>query len=495
MEDGSRYKGNAVVADVLERSRDLVVAFDREGKTTYRNLAAVSRVSSDDGIAANNIGEAQRAQFLAAVQASAAGESTAFDWGESGPSGVRFWFSAEVTPVSDGGLCISRDVTELKRNEQRFRRSEQMLVDTQGVAHLGTWEWDITQPTATWSAELFRIYGLTPETYKPSYEQYLTMVHEDDRQRVIDATNRVFHEHVPYSHDERIYRPDGSLRYLHTWAFPLLDDAGKLTHLIGVCQDITDRATAEEALHQLNTQLEERVSRRTEQLESALRELEGFNSMVSHDLRAPLAVIQMSVDMIARDTDSPSEKTASYLDRVRRAIKNMSSLMDDLLMLAKVGQGSLQVRAVDVSTLCSEIVAELRAASPERNVEVTIEPGALCIVDASLFRSVLVNLIGNAWKYSSKREVAHLEVGIVERADGRALFVRDDGIGFDMADRPKLFMPFERLKGAADFSGTGIGLAIVRRILERHGGRVDVESVPDKGATFFAMLPVEAWQR
>jgi signal transduction histidine kinase len=126
---------------------------------------------------------------------------------------------------------------------------------------------------------------------------------------------------------------------------------------------------------------------------------------------------------------------------------------------------------------------------------VTIEPGAHCIVDASLFRSVLLNLIGNAWKYSSKREGAHIEVGVVERADGRALFVRDNGIGFDMVDRPKLFTPFERLKSASDFSGTGIGLAIVRRIIERHDGRVDAESAPDKGATFFVMLPAAAWQR
>jgi PAS domain S-box-containing protein len=485
----------AVGVEVLHSSRDLVVAFDAEGRTTYRNLAAIARVATDDGIAANNIAQSQRAQFTDAVKASAAGASTTFEWGETGPSGVRFWFSAEVTPNADGAVCISRDMTELKRIEQRLRRSEQMLVDTQGVAHLGTWEWDITQPNATWSAELYRIYGLTPETYKPSYEQYLTMVHADDRQRVIDATNRVFHEHVPYSHDERIYRPDGSIRFLHTWAFPVLDDAGKLTHLIGVCQDITDRATAEEALHHLNTQLEQRVSDRTTQLEGALRELEGFNSMVSHDLRAPLAVIQMSVDMIARDATNESTKTATYLDRMRRAIKNMSALMDDLLMLAKVAQGSLQVRDVDVSAMCAEVMTELMTATPERKAVVSIAPGIRCVVDASLFRSVLVNLLGNAWKYSSKRAMAHIEVGCVDRADGRALFVRDDGIGFDMSDRSKLFEPFERLKNAGDFAGTGIGLAIVRRIIERHDGRVDAESAPDKGATFFVMLPAAAWQR
>jgi PAS domain S-box-containing protein len=485
-----------VGVEALHASRDLVVAFDSDGKTTYRNVAAISRVPDDGGLAANNIAEPQRAQLLVALSAGATGGSTSFEWGDTGPGGVRFWYLAEVTANEHGAVCISRDVTDLKRSEQRLRRSEQMLVDTQGVSHLGTWEWDISQPHATWSAELYRIYGLTPESYTPSYEQYLTMVHPDDRQRVIDMTNRVFHEHVPYSHDERIYRPDGTIRYLHTWAFPLLDDAGKLTHLIGVCQDITDRATAEEALHQLNVQLEERVSERTQQLQTALRELEGFNSMVSHDLRAPLAVIQMSVDMIARDKANPiSEKMEVYLDRVRRAIRNMSTLMDDFLMLAKVARGALSVRDVDVSALCEEAVAELRAASPERNVEVTIQPGIAYAVDASLFRSVVTNLISNAWKYTGKRDVAHIEIGVVERTDGRALFIRDDGIGFDMADRSKLFEPFERLKNAAGFSGSGIGLAIVRRIVERHDGRVDAESAPDKGATFFVTLPASAAKR
>ena len=134
------------------------------------------------------------------------------------------------------------------------------MVDTQGVAHLGTWEWDVSEPNATWSAELYRIYGLTPETYTPSYDAYLTKVHPDDRQRVIEATNRVFHEHVPYSHDERVFRPDGSMRYLHTWAFPVLDDDGKLRKLVGVCQDITDRKQAEEEVLRLNASLEQRVA-------------------------------------------------------------------------------------------------------------------------------------------------------------------------------------------------------------------------------------------
>lgn len=164
--------------------------------------------------------------------------------------GVRCWYLLSISQVLRaqkfvGFSVYGTEITERKREELRLRRSEAMLVDTQGVAHLGVWEWDITQTQAVWSPELYRIYGLTPETYIPTYENYLKRVHPDDRQRVIDATNEAFHNLKPYSHDERIFREDGSLCYLHTWAFPVLNDAGKLVALTGVCQDITDRKLAE----------------------------------------------------------------------------------------------------------------------------------------------------------------------------------------------------------------------------------------------------------
>lgn len=188
-----------------------------------------------------------------------------FECAQWGAGGARGWARFALSPLREAGrpnaiLCIATDLTELKLSQQRLRRSEQLMVDTQGVAHLGTWEWTISEPTAVWSEELYRIYGLTPETYTPSYEGYLAMVHPEDRQRVIDATNRVFHEHVPYSHDERIFRPDGSVRYLHTWAHPVLDDAGNLVRLLGVCQDITDQKLAEIERHRIQTELAYRAA-------------------------------------------------------------------------------------------------------------------------------------------------------------------------------------------------------------------------------------------
>jgi PAS domain S-box-containing protein len=404
----------------------------------------------------------------------ASGTAVSFEWDD---------YIAELSPYEDGALCIARDIGALKA---RQRQTEKMMVDTQGVAHLGTWEWDISQPNATWSEELYRIYGLTPEAYTPSYEQYLTMVHDADRQRVIEATNRVFHDHVAYSHDERIFRPDGTMRYLHTWAFPVKDAAGNLTHLIGVCQDITDRALAEEGVRQANADLETRVVERTRQLESALRDLEAFNSMVSHDLRAPLAVIQMAADMVLKVEEA---KVPGYVERIKRGVSTMTQLMNDLLTFARLGDAALQPRELDVTSLCNDIMNELRSTAPARDATVVVAPELRCTADPMLFRLVLANLLGNAWKYTQRATPARIEVGAIERDGTAALFVRDNGIGFDMAEYARLFAPFERLGSSTDFSGTGVGLATVHRILERHGGSIAAESELGAGATFYVRMP------
>ena len=377
------------------------------------------------------------------------------------------------------------DTSELKRLEQRLRRIEQLMVDTQGVAHLGIWEWDVSEPTATWSDELYRIYGLTPDSYTPTYENYLAMVHPDDRQRVMDATNRVFHEHVPYSHDERILLPDGSMRYLHTWAHPVLDDDGKLVRLLGVCQDITEQKRAEARILELNQDLERRVAERTRTIESTLRDVAAFNAMVSHDLRAPLQVIAMTCQVMAMDTSVPlPPKFSEHLARLQRSVDHMTQLVNDLLALAHVGSAAIERTDVDLSAMAAEIMADLRRLSPERQATVDIAPGLSCRADCGLLRSVMENLLGNAWKYSSRVAHAHIVVG-AKTVDGRTrFFVRDNGAGFEPADASRLFRPFERLHKASEFAGTGVGLAVVQRIIERHGGHIQADGEPGKGATF-----------
>ena len=475
----------------LGASADLVFAADRSGRVVFVNGAARKRwpESIETMDAAALFGPITRETYRdAAAQVFAGKSAVTFEWGDYQHGNVRTWFSTTISALRDGAvvagvLCVARDALELKRSEARLRRSEQLMVDTQGVAHLGTWEWDPTQPTATWSDELYKIYGHTRTSYTPSYEGYLQMVHPDDRDRVAEATNQVFQHHVPYSHDERIFRPDGSMRYLHTWAHPMFDETGTLVRLVGVCQDITDLKLAEEELRRLNAELEWRVADRTRTIEASMQDLEAFNSMVSHDLRAPLSVIQLSTSIIAR------EPTPARLDenivRIQRSVAHMSRLVDDLLTLARVGHSKLERVDVDISALCVDVIEDLRHGAPERSVEVMVEPDLRLHADAGFMRAALTNLLDNAWKYSSRVDAARIEVGHT----GSAIFVRDNGAGFDMAEGHRLFAPFERLQTAVDFVGTGVGLATVHRIVERHGGRIWAESAPGQGATFFLELP------
>ena len=481
----------------LEPSPDLVFAAAADGAVLFVNAALRARgAAPSPGARAMDLLPPEARPLFEVHQSGvvAGGPAARFEWGELGPAGVRRWYTCTLSPLARGAsvggyLAVSSDVTELKRSEARLLRSEQLMVDTQGVAHLGTWEWDVSEPHATWSSELYRIYGLSPETYTPSYENYLKMVHPDDRQRVIDATNRVFHEHVRYSHDERIFRPDGTMRYLHTWAHPVLDDAGKLVRLVGVCQDITDQKLAEEEVKALNADLERRVAERTRTIENSLRDLEAFNVMASHDLRAPLQVIHSGCALLNTPTAGLPPRALENVARIQRAATRMTALVNDLLGLAQVGHVALGRERVDLSAMCHDVITQLGRSAPERDVSVDIQPGLVCEGDPGLLRAAVENLLGNAWKYSSRVPQARIDVGAHQTEDRRAFFVRDNGAGFDMKDAHRLFAPFERLHKPSEFEGTGVGLAAVHRIIERHGGRIWAESEPGRGATFFFELP------
>ncbi len=478
------------LSGTLENSLDLVFAADAAGRVLFANRAARERWQMRVGgeVAAllpTEVGSSVSRLFEER-------QSIRLEWGDQGPTGPRHWYSCTLSPLIEGDrtlgyLSVSADVTRLKRSEERLRRSDQLMVDTQGVAHLGTWEWDVSEPTAVWSAELYRIYGLTPETYTPSYDKYLAMVHPDDRARVMEATNRVFQEHIPYSHDERIFRPDGSVRYLHTWAHPALNESGKLIRLVGVCQDITEQKQAEQQVVALNTELERRVAERTKTIEDSLKDLEAFNVMASHDLRAPLFVIQGSCELLLRDASQLPAAAQKNLERIRRSSLQMATLVNDLLTLAQVGQANLVRSRLDLADICREVVEGLRLTEPHRSVSVEIDSPLTCLADRGLIRIALGNLLGNAWKYSARRDEAKIEVGISQ--DKRAFFVRDNGAGFDMNDAHRLFVPFQRLHSSTDFAGTGIGLAGTQRIIERHGGRIWAEGAVNQGATFFFELP------
>lgn len=226
-------------------------------------------------------------------------------------------------------------------------------------------------------------------------------------------------------------------------------------------------------------------------LAAANQDLESFSYSVAHDLRAPLRGLDGFSQALEEDcADRLSPEGREYLQRIRGEARRMEQLVDGLLDLARLNRAPLERADVDLSEVAGQVVAGLRKADPERRVEVEIQPDVHVEGDARLLEVVLHNLLSNAWKFTGRRDLARIWFGAQGERDGRIVcFVRDDGVGFDMAHGAKLFAPFQRAHGETEFPGTGIGLATVKRIVERHHGRVWVEAAPGAGATFFVALP------
>ena len=243
---------------------------------------------------------------------------------------------------------------------------------------------------------------------------------------------------------------------------------------------------ANEQLEKANRDLENT----NRDLEGATKELEAFSYSVSHDLRAPLRSIDGFSQILLEDhAQGFDEEARGYLARVRASSRRMALLIDDLLNLSRVTRSVLRHQTVDLSALAREIAAEIQKSRPDREARFVITEGLVAEGDASLLRVALENLLGNAWKFTSKKEVATIEFGAAPYEGGDvAYYVRDDGVGFEEAYATKLFGAFQRLHGAEDFEGTGIGLATVARIVHRHGGRVWAEGAVGEGATFFFTL-------
>jgi light-regulated signal transduction histidine kinase (bacteriophytochrome) len=223
------------------------------------------------------------------------------------------------------------------------------------------------------------------------------------------------------------------------------------------------------------------------ELERTNRELDAFSYSVSHDLRAPLRSVDGFSRLLAEDYgEKLDDEARSYLDRIRASVQQMSTLIEALLDLARISRSTLTVEQVDLSSLAEEVIAELRQADPQRQVNTTVESGLVTRGDRNLLKIVLVNLLSNAWKFTAKRADARIELS---RHEDDTFVVRDNGAGFDMEHAKQLFVPFQRLHSQAEFRGTGVGLTTVQRVIERHGGRIRADAKPGEGASFFFSLP------
>ncbi len=294
-----------------------------------------------------------------------------------------------------------------------------------------------------------------------------------------------------YQATRELRRSDGERRHLRVAFAPVPGETGTTVDGLVQVEDVTDQLRAEAQVNALNRTLEARVALRTRELSQANEELQSFAYSVSHDLSAPLRSIDGFSRLLSeRYSETIDESGRGYLARVRAAAARMGDLIDALLQMSRLSRGALNHVALDLGLMAAEIVAELRAAEPGREVAVEIASELQALGDVALLRNLLQNLIGNAWKFTRQTAGARIEIGLEsERHDMRTFYIRDNGAGFEPQYVDKLFRPFQRLHGQQEFAGHGIGLASVKRIVERHGGSISAQGRPGEGATFRVTLP------
>jgi P-type Cu+ transporter len=313
---------------------------------------------------------------------------------------------------------------------------------------------------------------------------FLDLIHPDDMPATLQTIHTLTAGKDVLDFTNRYRCKDGSYRWIEWRSKPFQQGL-----IYAAARDITERKRAEEEIRELNATLEQHVQERTAQLLVANRELESFSYSVSHDLRAPLRSIDGFSQAFKEDyADQLDDRARDYLNRIRTATQRMSQLIDDLLRLSRISRSEMTMSEVDLCALVRETMDEMQSAQPERQVELIMPAQLVVRADSRLMSIAIENLLQNAWKFTRNRAQTRIELGRLEQNNKVIHFIRDNGSGFDMKYSDKLFHPFERLHSTNDFEGTGIGLAIVSRIILRHGGQVWAEGGVDQGATFYFTL-------
>lgn len=382
------------------------------------------------------------------------------------------------------------EITERKKAEAQLRDANERLALATRAGGVGIWDWDLVHNHLVWDEQMFRLYGITSDTFSGAYEAWAQGLHPESRSLAEGAIQAALRGEKEYDTEFRVVWPSGEIRTIKANGSVYRDASGTPVRMIGTNWDITESREAARELARYRDHLEERILERTAELEAANQELEAFTYSVSHDLRSPLRHIDGFVEMVVSQyRENLGSEGIRYLDIISSSARQMGTLIDDLLRFSRTSRQEMHKSPLDMGKVVEEALDQVKGNCPDRQIEWVVPPLPTVAGDANLLRQVWINLLENAVKYSRRQETARIEITCTESATETLFGVRDNGVGFDMKYANKLFGVFQRLHRQDEFEGTGIGLVTVQRIVMRHKGRIWAEAVPGQGATFTFSLP------
>jgi len=469
------------LASILDSIADPFFAVDHTFRLVYINQGAlevlgVTREEAEGEVLWSAVPEIENSRFHRELSRALAERSTTSFEDHSEQTGR--WYEVQVYPWSRGMSVHLRDITRRKIASQKLREQEAQLAEAQEIARMGSWEWDQASGRMVWSAEQYRIFGVEPGSFRPSLEAFLSRVHPEDRERVARAQAAAVEARSSFSLDHRITRPDGEERILQARGQMIGGVAGKPLRMLGTSQDVTEQREAEEAL-----------ALRAEELARSNAELEQFAYVASHDLQEPLRMIASYTQLLSRRYKGKLDADADeFIQYVVDGAKRMQMLINDLLEYSRVGTRGKELAPASAEAAIRCAIENLRGSMAEADAAVMHDPLPTVLGDEGQLVQLFQNLIGNAIKFRGEaKPVVRVEAAL--RGGEWEFSVADNGIGIEPAYFERIFVIFQRLHGRSEYPGTGIGLAICKKIVERHRGRMWVESAPGQGTKFrFTLL-------
>lgn len=410
------------------------------------------------------------------------------DWQWIIGRGMTFQADVHGTPTRMLGTHV--DITERKKSEQELAELTERLRLATEVGGIGIWEWNVQDDSLLWDDMMYSLYGVKKKKEQLSNAVWRERLHPEDRERALEETQKAIEGIAEYDSEFRIVIDRTQVRWIKAKAAVSRDKDGKCVRILGVNWDITALKEAQESVEQLNRELEKRVEERTAQHVASIKELEAFAYSVSHDLRAPLRIIDGYSQILADEHSTAlNDEAQKLLQVIRSYAQKMDYLITDMLTISRLSRTEMNYTHITMRSLVEKVYRETVFEDIRTQFKVDLHELHDCKGDIIMIRQVWMNLLSNAVKYSMKSDEKHIEILSLEEKNEIVYYIKDRGVGFNARYKSKLFGVFQRLHRADEYEGNGVGLAIIKRIIERHGGRVWADLNGEKGAVFAFSLP------